>query len=82
VALGVDREHDGSDATSPTSPLVARPGEPVDVAAVRTGPRVGVAGDGAGHAWRFWLDGESTVSAYRPAVSRRRRAPGSGRLGA
>jgi DNA-3-methyladenine glycosylase len=82
VALGVDREHDGSDATSPMSPLVARPGEPVDVAAVRTGPRVGVAGDGAGHAWRFWLDGEATVSAYRPAVSRRRRAPGSGRLGA
>jgi DNA-3-methyladenine glycosylase len=80
VALGVDREHDGTDATSPTSVLVARPGEPVDPAAVRTGPRVGVAGDGAGHEWRFWLDGDRTVSAYRPAVSRRRPAPASGRL--
>ncbi|MHB1065139.1 MAG: DNA-3-methyladenine glycosylase [Georgenia sp.] len=41
---------------------------------VRRGPRVGVAGDGgdaARYPWRFWLDGEPTVSAYRPAASRR-----------
>jgi DNA-3-methyladenine glycosylase len=46
---------------------------PVDSSAVRTGPRVGVAGAGATTPWRFWLDGEPTVSRYRPAVPRRRR---------
>jgi DNA-3-methyladenine glycosylase len=42
---------------------------------VRSGPRVGVSGpggDGAVHPWRFWLDGEPTVSPYRPATPRRR----------
>jgi len=45
---------------------------------VRTGPRVGVAGAGGdvdAYPWRFWLDGEPTVSAYRPAKPRVRRAP-------
>jgi DNA-3-methyladenine glycosylase len=82
VALGVGRGHDGADATSRRSPLVARRAAAVPPESVRTGPRVGVAGDGAGHAWRFWLDGEETVSAYRPAVSRRRPGRASGRLGA
>jgi DNA-3-methyladenine glycosylase len=45
-------------------------------AAVRTGPRVGVSGaggDGVAFPWRFWLDGEPSVSAYRPGkVSVRR----------
>ncbi|WP_092556158.1 DNA-3-methyladenine glycosylase [Herbiconiux ginsengi] len=38
------------------------------------GPRVGVsgvAGDGAEFPWRFWVPGDPTVSAYRPAKSRR-----------
>ena len=51
------------------------PGERVDPMLVRTGPRVGVAGaggDGALFPWRFWIDGEPTVSVYRPAVPRRR----------
>jgi DNA-3-methyladenine glycosylase len=42
---------------------------------VRSGPRVGVSGpggDAAGFPWRFWLDGDPTVSAYRPATPRRR----------
>ncbi|WP_193314937.1 DNA-3-methyladenine glycosylase [Georgenia thermotolerans] len=50
-------------------------GAPVDAARVRTGPRVGVAGPGgdAGrYPWRFWIDGEATVSTYRPAAPRRR----------
>ncbi|MGL5866038.1 MAG: DNA-3-methyladenine glycosylase [Dermatophilaceae bacterium] len=37
--------------------------------AVRTGARVGVSGpggDGDRHPWRFWIDGEPTVSRYRP----------------
>jgi DNA-3-methyladenine glycosylase len=80
VALGVDGALDGADPTSARSPLVVRPGEPVDAWQVRQGPRVGVAGDGAGHLWRFWADGEPTVSSYRAAVPRRRSARASGRL--
>jgi DNA-3-methyladenine glycosylase len=79
VALGIDRAYDGANATDPAAALRVRAGQP-PVGAVRNGPRVGVAGDGADHPWRFWLDGESTVSAYRPAVSRRRRPAASGRL--
>nr|KEP23694.1 DNA-3-methyladenine glycosidase [Georgenia sp. SUBG003] len=51
------------------------PRGPVDPSQVRTGPRVGVAGpggDGELYPWRFWIDGEPTVSVYRPAVPRRR----------
>lgn len=36
-----------------------------------TGPRVGVR-EGAEVPWRFWCDGEPTVSVYRPHVPRRR----------
>ncbi len=44
---------------------------------VRTGPRVGVAGPGGSsdYPWRFWLDQEPTVSAYRAAKPRNRRKP-------
>lgn len=38
---------------------------------IRTGPRVGVR-EGADVPWRFWLDGEPTVSTYRPYARRRR----------
>ena len=73
-ALGLGKEHDGIDLLDPASPvrlLAAEQAAPAD--AVRTGPRVGVAGDGAATPWRFWLDGEPTVSVYRPAAPRRRR---------
>jgi DNA-3-methyladenine glycosylase len=70
--LGLTREANGLDVTDPASPvrLVAAP--PVDPAAVRTGPRVGVA---AGHdtPWRFWLDGNPAVSAFRPGKVRPKR---------
>ena len=82
VALGVDGGLDGADATRPGSPLVVSAGaERGAEDLVVTGPRVGVAGDGAGHPWRFWLEGEPTVSPYRAAVLRRRPAARSGRLG-
>ncbi|MDN5860934.1 MAG: DNA-3-methyladenine glycosylase, partial [Pseudonocardia sp.] len=63
--LGLGREHNGIDVTARASPVRVRRGAPVDPAAVRTGPRVGVA---AGHAtpWRFWIDGSPAVSPYRP----------------
>jgi DNA-3-methyladenine glycosylase len=61
-------------AGSATSELVVRaPSVVVDPVCVRTGPRVGVAGAGGNveaYPWRFWLDGEPTVSAYRPAKLR------------
>ena len=50
-------------------------GREPDAALIRSGPRTGVAGpggDGEAYPWRFWLDGEPTVSPYRAAVTRRR----------
>jgi DNA-3-methyladenine glycosylase len=81
VALGVDGDLDGTDATRPRSALVVSAGRDRAGGRVATGPRVGVAGDGARHPWRFWLEGEPTVSPYRAAVLRRRPAARSGRLG-
>ena len=53
---------------------------------VQTGPRVGLrgpGGDGTAYPWRFWWEGEPTVSTYRPAAplrprANRRRADGAG----
>jgi len=72
AALGIDGGLGGTDLLDPRSPLRLEPGERVDLAQVRTGPRVGVAGLGAPTPWRYWVDGEPTVSVYRPAVARRR----------
>jgi DNA-3-methyladenine glycosylase len=47
-------------------------GEPVAASRLRAGPRVGVTSAGAASPWRWWLDGEPTVSVYRPAKVRRR----------
>ena len=41
-----------------------------------TGPRVGLSGpSGDGHAfpWRYWLPGEPSVSAYKPAATKKQR---------
>jgi DNA-3-methyladenine glycosylase len=70
-ALGVDGDLGGCDLLDPRSALQLLPGDPVAPAAVRTGPRVGVSGAGAPTPWRFWVDGDPTVSAYRRAVTRR-----------
>jgi DNA-3-methyladenine glycosylase len=72
-ALGVDKSYDGADVTVAGSALrvVAGDGPRPARRSVVRGPRVGVAGDGAARPWRFWIDGENTVSTYRPAVSRR-----------
>jgi DNA-3-methyladenine glycosylase len=70
-ALAVDGAYGGTDLFDPSSPLSLSPG--TAGGAVCTGPRVGVGGAGADMPWRYWLDGEPTVSVYRPAVPRRRR---------
>jgi DNA-3-methyladenine glycosylase len=93
-ALGIDRSLDGADLIDPGSPLrlrapsgtppggergsggdaTVRSGEKI---VIHTGPRVGVR-EGAEVPWRFWLDGEPTVSMYRAHAPRRRASPGGG----
>ena len=65
--------HNGADLGA--GELTLHLGEPPAPDRVATGPRVGLR-EAADHPWRFWLEGEPTVSAYRPA---RRR--GAGRHG-
>jgi DNA-3-methyladenine glycosylase len=67
-ALGIDLSHNGTDLTVGPVTLDLAPG-PAGV--VRTGPRVGLR-KAADRPWRFWLDGDPTVSVYRAAVVRRR----------
>ena len=71
-ALGIDRALNGADFCDPASPLRLRTrSSSVEKQTICTGPRVGVSA-GATVPWRFWLDGEPSVSVYRPWVSRRR----------
>jgi DNA-3-methyladenine glycosylase len=80
VCLGIDRSQDGSDVTRRTGPLRVQRGEPVGDATVRWGPRVGVS-VAAELPWRAWLDGDPTVSTYRPHVPKKRSRdprPGAG----
>lgn len=72
-ALAIDRSLDGADVCDPSSPLrILPPGrKPVPPSLIVTGPRVGIR-QAAEVPWRFWLEGEPTVSAYRPHVPRRR----------
>jgi DNA-3-methyladenine glycosylase len=86
-ALGIDRSLDGADVCAAGSPLrviagarnparsatvLARgddpPGTPRRIV---SGPRVGVS-SAAEIPWRFWFEGEPTVSVYRAHVPRRK----------
>ena len=76
-ALGFDRATDGVALGGAVRLLV---GEPAPREQVRTGPRVGVSGPGGdaqAYPWRYWVDGDPTVSVYRPGVSRRGHARGA-----
>ena len=73
-ALGIDRTQNGADVSDPAGQLrVLAPAgfAGLPPATVRSGPRVGVR-LGADAYWRFWVDGDPTVSAYRPHVPKRR----------
>lgn len=66
TALGISREtHDGLDLFE--APFILRAPE-APAADLRSGARVGVAGEAGGPAfpWRFWIGGEPSVSAFRP----------------
>ncbi|MFE9691024.1 DNA-3-methyladenine glycosylase [Micromonospora sp. NPDC005806] len=72
AALGIDRTVYGADLLG-DGPVRLRPArEPLPEGSVAAGPRVGVTG---AHdvPWRFWIDGDATVSAYRRHVPRVRR---------
>ncbi|GAA0589778.1 DNA-3-methyladenine glycosylase [Actinomadura livida] len=70
-ALGVAREQNGLDVCSPEGPLTVHAGEPADPALIRTGPRTGVNG-AKDVPWRYWIDGDPTVSPYRRHVPRKK----------
>jgi len=84
-ALAINRSQDGADVVSAGSPLrmLSGAGHPARSAVLAlgnglpatprrivTGPRVGVS-SAAEIPWRFWYDGDPTVSIYRPHVPRR-----------
>jgi DNA-3-methyladenine glycosylase len=62
-ALGINRDHNGADLVRDGA-LTLRPGDPVKPGRILSGHRVGVR---LAHdvPWRFWLDGDPTVSAYK-----------------
>jgi DNA-3-methyladenine glycosylase len=69
-ALGLVGTDTGTDLLDPRSPVRLLAGTPVPEAAVRRGPRVGVA-VAAEAPWRMWIDDDPTVSTYRPGTRRR-----------
>ena len=86
-ALDIDRALDGADVCAAGSPLRVRAGAGTPARSgtvlargddpagtprkIVTGPRVGVS-SAAEVPWRFWFEGEPTVSVYRPYVPRRK----------
>ncbi len=83
VCLGIDREWNGADVTEAGGRVVVHRREAAVHATHASGPRVGVSGPGGDsmrHPWRYWITGERTVSAYRPAyrASRRTATPSDG----
>ena len=72
TALGLGRDANGTSAGDGSGPvLLTPPSPPVAPALIAAGPRVGVT---AAHdvPWRFWLEGEPSVSPYRRHTPRRR----------
>ncbi|GAB2622613.1 putative 3-methyladenine DNA glycosylase [Paractinoplanes abujensis] len=71
--LALDRGANGSSVIDGTGPLtLSPPTAAVAESLIEAGPRVGVT---AAHdmAWRFWIKGDPTVSAYRRAPLRPKR---------
>ncbi len=77
--LALSGEQNGLDFCATGSPVALTPARrPVAVDSVLVGPRVGVSGaggDGAAYPWRFWVDGERSVTPYRPGKPRRPHVP-------
>jgi DNA-3-methyladenine glycosylase len=73
-ALGIDRALDGADVCVAGAPLrmLSGAGNPARSGKIATGPRVGVS-SAAEIPWRFWYEGDPTVSPYRAHVPRQRK---------
>jgi DNA-3-methyladenine glycosylase len=72
VCLGLTVGDDGANLLSADGPVRLMGPNAPGQGAIRRGPRVGIAGpggDGAVFPWRWWVDGEASVSAYRRAAS-------------
>jgi DNA-3-methyladenine glycosylase len=75
-ALGIVLADNGTDLHAESSPVRVEWQDALAPDVIRSGPRVGVSGPGGdaeSYPWRFWIDGDPTVSAYRPSKPRRRR---------
>jgi DNA-3-methyladenine glycosylase len=70
ACLALSRIDDGTDLCAPGSAVQLESMPDRTSGAVRAGPRVGITA-AADHPWRFWLDGDPTVSPYRPAARKR-----------
>lgn len=68
-ALAIDRSLYGADVCDPAGPLRVRAGK--TAVRLRTGPRTGVT-SAKDVPWRFWIDGDASVSQYRLHTPRRR----------
>ena len=75
TCLGLAAGANGADLCAPAGWIGLFEGSP-PAAAVRTGPRVGVA-VAADLPLRYWIDGDPTVSAYRAWTPRRRTPAGA-----
>jgi len=64
TVLGLDGGSDGLDIAGRGSPVTIHVGTVAAPTDIRTGPRVGIS-SAAEAMWRFWLDGEPTVSSLR-----------------
>lgn len=65
ASLGIGREHDGLDLCRDGASTFLSTGQPVSDAQVAYGPRVGIS-KAADLPWRVWVDGDPSVSPYRP----------------
>ena len=70
LALGVGPGDDGADICG-DGPLKIFTGDPPARARIHKGPRVGLR-EAADYPWRFWIQGDPSVSIYRPHVPKRR----------
>lgn len=72
--LALDRAANGLDLCDPRSTVRLDSLGTPPAALVRTGPRVGIA-VATERPWRFWLDGEPSVSVFRPGGRKRAATP-------
>jgi DNA-3-methyladenine glycosylase len=71
TAMAVARNQNGIEVAGAHPLMTIHRGAPVADEAVQAGPRVGIA-QAADLPWRFWIDADPTVSAYKAHVRRRR----------